>query len=97
LLAQRKAQQTRSPALDSATKLAFPSHLAQVKVIAPSHKTDAINFFRLSRKTIAFSSHSAQVEAIANLSPTDAIAFFHFRQKIAYNYLIQEKSVANPN
>jgi hypothetical protein len=36
--------------------------------IAHTSKTDAIAFFRFSRKAIAFSSHTTQVKAIASLS-----------------------------
>jgi hypothetical protein len=62
--------------------IAPPSHSAQVTRIAHSRKTDAIAFFRFSRKMIAFSSHSAQVETSVNLSPMNAIAFFRFSPRI---------------
>jgi hypothetical protein len=46
------------------------------RAIAHSSKTDAIAFFRFSRKAIAFSARSAQVKAIAPslLSDRSAIA-----------------------
>jgi hypothetical protein len=46
----------------------------QAKAIAHSRKTNAIAFFRFSRKAIAFSSRSAQVKAIANSSQANMIA-----------------------